>query len=338
LPPYAQRTGRKRALRAADRSSRYPTVTVCIPTCARPEALSATLESWRLGTWFPAEIRVADSSLDDRTREVCERDWHPLHVTYKRSPVQSAAMQRNLAAEGCETDLVIFCDDDVELPPTALEDLLQVFADDAEERIGGIAGTIEGLYHRVPGKWLRRYYHLQAGYAHEHYGGRFFGPAINIFPTDDPGDPLLYRSEWLNTGLVAYRTHLFAQHRFPSFHGYSFQEDVNLSARVGRTHELYFHRGIRYVHEPVPAAHKSDARKLGTMQTAHRWYDATQLLGLTGFQRACKFLIGLSFDAIYLVRARPGGWPQQLVGSCAALWALAVRGEDPLTLAERAGS
>jgi glycosyltransferase involved in cell wall biosynthesis len=311
--------------------------TVCIATCGRPEALRATLESWRAGTQVPAEIRIADSSTDCRTRQVCEKDWLPLVVSYLQCDTQSAALQRNLAAEHCETDLVIFCDDDVELPPTALEDLLQVFANDGEGRVGGVAATIEGMHHRVPGRWLRRYYRFQAGYAHEHYGGRFFGPAINVLPTDAPGDPLLYRSEWLNAGLVAYRTQLFARHRFPPFRGYSFQEDVNLSFRIGLTHELYFHRGVRYVHKASAGTHKADSRALATMRIAHRWYNATELLGQRGPKRALKFLVSLAFEGIYLWRTGQSGWPKYFAANCAALWALAVRGEDPLTLAERAG-
>ena len=212
--------------------------TVCIATCGRPEALRATLESWRAGTQVPAEIRIADSSTDCRTCQVCEKDWLPLVVSYLHCDTQSAALQRNLAAEHCETDLVIFCDDDVELPPTALEDLLQVFANDGEGRVGGVAATIEGMHHRVPGRWLRWYYRFQAGYAHEHYGGRFFGPAINVLPTDAPGDPLLYRSEWLNAGLVAYRpegTEACAQ--IPGEPG--FRGDLSLAHRAERVAEVF---------------------------------------------------------------------------------------------------
>jgi glycosyltransferase involved in cell wall biosynthesis len=312
-----------------------PTATVCIATCGRPEALRSTLESWQAATRVPAEIRIADSSTDCRTRQVCEQDWRPLVVSYLRCDTQSAALQRDLAAEQCETDLVIFCDDDVELPPTALEDLLRVFEADTEEKVGGVAATIEGLHHHVPSTWLRRYYRLQAGYAHEHYGGHFFGSAINLLPTDAPGDPLLYRSEWLNSTLVVYRTPLFARHRFPPFRGYSFQEDVSLSWRIGRTHELYFHRGVRYLHKAVPGAHKADPRALATMRMAHRWHNATELLGLAGPERAWKFLLSLAFDGFCLWR---DGWADRreyFEASCAALWALAVRREEPLRLVER---
>src|SRR5947199_388549 len=83
-----------------------------------------------------------------------------------------------------------------------------VIGRDLDRTVGGVAATIEGLHHRVPGTWLHRYYRLQAGYSHEHYGGHFFGPAINILPTDSPTDPELYPSQWLNSGLVAYRTEL----------------------------------------------------------------------------------------------------------------------------------
>jgi hypothetical protein len=61
-------------------------------------------------------------------------------------------------------------------------------------------------------------------------------------------------------------------------------------------------------------------------------------LDLTGFKRACKFLISLAFEALYLARTRPEGWPQQLVASCVAWWILAVRRREAPVLREDVGS
>lgn len=300
--------------------------TVVIATIGRADLLERALAGWRLGTRTPIEVRVVDASTDSTTHAVCRRDWSPLRVTHMASPVRSAAQQRNLGAAHCATEIVVFCDDDVELPADALEHLLAPFERDTAGSVGGVAGTIVGLHHAVPSRLLRWYYRLQAGYAHPHYGGQFFGAGINILPSDEPTDPEWYPSQWLNSTLVAYRTDLFAAQQFPNFDGYSFQEDVNLSFRIGRTHALYFNRRLRYVHLAAKGEHKAHARRLAAMMFENRWANATELLLLRGLGRQWKFGLSLIFDVVCLIRARPAQWPLTALGLAAAWWRLAVLG------------
>jgi len=322
----------------ADTCSQLPSTTVCIATVDRPHALARALSCWRSATVVPAEIRVVDASDGDDTRDVVRRGWEPLRVVYLRSPVRSAARQRNLGAEGCTSDIIVFCDDDSEPPPEALEKLLSVFGRDPEGRVGGVAGTIEGMAHRVPRPWLRRYYRVLAGYDHEHYGGHVFGPAINLLPTDRPDDPALYPAQWLNSTLVAYRTAVFQEHRFPDFGGYSFQEDVNLSSRVARSHRLYFHRGVRYRHGAEDAPYKRDARRLASMRVQHRWHNAAELLNLRGGSRLAKFLLSLTVDSVLLAGRRPAGWRQQIMGSWGGMLRSLLGNDDPPEPQARGGA
>lgn len=308
------------------------TVTVVIATIDRAEDLRITLEDWRKGTVLPTEIRVVDASDNNETETICRQSWEPLTVTYMRSVVKSAAKQRNAGAEGCETDLIAFCDDDIELPSDALEKLIEVFERDPEGQIGGVAGVIIGLHHKPPGRLLKKYYRIQAGYYHEHYGGRFFGAGINILPTERAEDPELYPSQWLNGGVVVYRAELFSREQFPEFSGYSFQEDANLSARIGRTHKLYFHRGVRYIHKGSPGQYKSNARKLAAMQIVHRWHNAKSLLGLKGFELWWKFWLSLVFESLLLLRNRPMQWRESLAGRWSAWWRLAILRQSPESL------
>jgi glycosyltransferase involved in cell wall biosynthesis len=303
--------------------------TVVIATADRPESLRATLLGWRAGDALPVEVRVVDASDDDATRRVCADDWTPLRVRHLPSTSRSAARQRNAGAAECATEILVFSDDDVEIPPCTLARLLEVFERDGEERVGGVAGTIEGLHHVAPSRASRCFYRLQAGYQHPHFGGRFFGAAINTLPTDAPDDPELYPSEWLNSTLVAYRTRLFARERFPAFDGYSFQEDVNVSVRIGRTHELYFHRGIRYLHKSLPGRHKADPRRLAEMRLVNRWYNAAELLNARGLAIRWKFLLTLLFETAVLLRHRPSGWVAESLGGWGAWMRLALLGRNP---------
>ena len=161
-------------------------VTIVIATLDRVDDLRITLEGWRNGTILPVEVRVVDASSGDETCQLCAEDWSPLHIVYLRSPVQSAARQRNLGTEGCSTELILFCDDDIEVVPETLERLVQVMQQDTQQHIGGVAAAISGSFHRPPHPILRLAMRLLAGYDHETFGGKFFGPAINIFHTNRP--------------------------------------------------------------------------------------------------------------------------------------------------------
>lgn len=310
-------------------------VTIVIATMDRAEELRITLEGWRGGTLLPAEVRVVDASDGDETRALCAQDWSPLRVTYLRSALKSAAQQRNLGAAGCATALILFCDDDIEQPPETLARLVQVFVQDEGGQVGGVAGAQVGLRHKTPRRLLRWYYWALAGYDDPTYAGRFFGPAVNITYTDRPEDPELFPSQWLDSCLVLYRAAIFERERFPPFRGYSFQEDVHLSARIGRTHQLYFHRGVRYVHKSAGGTHKADHRRSGAAQLANRWYNATELLQLRGFERAWKFGLSQIMGSVWLIRSRPAGWRERMAGGWGALWQLAVRRRDVRELMEQ---
>jgi glycosyltransferase involved in cell wall biosynthesis len=310
------------------------TSTVIIATLNRPDDLRQTLQGWQEAVMLPHEVRVVDASDGEASRLVCAEAWEPLKVSYMRANERSAALQRNQGAEGCTTDLVVFCDDDVELLPDALHKIVDVFRADTEGCVGGVAGTIVDLHHRTPRRLLRLYYRVQAGYDHRDFGGHFFGPAINLLPTDRDNDPVLFRSQWLNSTLVAYPTELFLQIQFPRFPGYSFQEDVHTSARIAGTRVLYFHRGLRYRHK-ASAKPYGDAWQSGFTQLVNRWYNATVLLNLHGFERSWKFLLSLVFEAVYLLRTRPPHWERRLYGTWAAWWCLAVLRHDAAALATR---
>lgn len=312
-------------------------VTVCIATADRPDELRRVLGELRDSSRVPAEVRVADASLGDESLIVCSESWTPLVVSHLRCSRMSAACQRNIAAAHVDTPYIAFCDDDIEVPVHALDRLVSTFGQDVDQLTGGVAAVAVGELQVRPSRLVRWYYRLMAGYPHEHYGGRFFGAAINTYPTDARADPELYPTEWLDTRLVLYRTRIFQAVLFPEFDGYSFQEDVNLSWRIGRTHKLYFDRRIRYVHRNAAKSHRENATRLAVMRVAHRWHNASALLRLKPRQLAVKFLISQIFDTAVLLRARPPKWLPELRASWRTWWQLAILQQSALTLVRAAG-
>ncbi len=232
--------------------------------------------------------------------------------------IPSAAQQRNQAARLVTTPLVAFIDDDATLFPDTCEKLCRVFENDLEGRIGGVGGRMIGEDRPAPRGLLWWYYRLQAGFAHPTYGGKLFGPAINCAPSYTEASPDdLIAADWLPSGCVFYRTELFAKELFPSFVGYSFMEDVHLSARIAKTHRLYFHTSAKFEHHDSPSTWKRDFRALARNRIRNQRLVAREILGLSGLPLEAKLFLHRLFVTIYLLRRRGAGFREEIAGTWA---------------------
>jgi len=277
-----------------------------VATMQRPESLDAALASLSSQTLQPSAVIVVDASSGAQTAELCERWKARLPLRWMPAAGRSAARQRNQGAVLATTPLLGFMDDDVVLPPDTMRKLAEPFAD---REVGGVAGNIENLSHPIPHGMLWLYYRLQAGYPHPHYGGRVIGPAINLLPAFDVERAPLIPSEWLNSTLVLYRRELFERERFPAFDGYSFLEDVHLSARIGRTHRLFFRGDALYAHNSLPSSAKSDPQALARMTVRHQRLVARDVLQVPSFALTWKLTLHRLFQSIAVFRSRrPGRW------------------------------
>ncbi|MDD5261013.1 MAG: glycosyltransferase family 2 protein [Methylacidiphilales bacterium] len=291
-----------------------PDYSIVIATRSRHLDLMRTLESLKAQTLQPERVVVVDASPSNETRDLLEKNSFD-RVVYLRADASSSALQRNQGAREVRTPLISFLDDDVWLPPDLYEKLLSVLATDAEGRIGGVAGRIRGLEHSKPGRLLRWYYQIQAGYRHPHYGGRLFGPAINCLPCYAEEKGPLIEAEWLNSTCVLYRRELFEKQQFPQFEGYSFMEDAHLSARIAKTHRLYFHADAFYEHFSPESSAKSDKRALARMRLHNQKIIAREVMGLGRVETQAKLLLHRLFTSFVIIRERNPGWARELEGT-----------------------
>jgi len=288
---------------------------IVIATFERPSELRVTLESIAAQTRLPERVIIVDASNDGQSRAVAD-DFSPrLPVVYERALQPSSAVQRNQGAAQVSTPLIAFLDDDVFVFPGTFMTICECFDHDAEGRIGGIAARIQGLEHHTPHGLLWWYYRLQAGYSHRDYGGRLFGAGINCLPTYADNDPELIPADWLNSTCVFYRTALFQRETFPKFEGYSFMEDVHLSARVGRTHGLFFHRTAMFEHRDATSSFKRNARELARMRVRHRKIIAREIIGVREPVLSFKMFLLRLFVSANLLRHRHPTWRQELLGT-----------------------
>lgn len=290
-----------------------------IPAYELPDELDATLGGVLQQTRQPAAVIVVDSSKDDRVRRVVERWSDRLPTRYLKAEVASAAAQRNQGARTIDpvaTPLICFLDDDIALYPDTCARVCEAFEQDEQRGIGGIALRIDEIVRTEPHGWSWWYYRLQAGYRDRTYGGRLFGPAINCLPCYTESDGDLIPAEWLNSGGVFYRSELFLRELFPKFEGYSFMEDVHLSARIAKTHRLYFHKTARCQHRDGAATRpRDDHRARARMRIRNQRLVATDVLGLRGPVFELKMLLHRLFASVSILRSRPPAWRDELIGT-----------------------
>jgi GT2 family glycosyltransferase len=174
---------------------------------------------------------------------------------------------------------------------------------------------MNGTEHPAPSPALQRYYRWQAGYVDETYGARLFGAAINCFPCYGRQFDLLISADWLNLGCVMFRSDAFGSELFPEFEGYSFGEDVHLSARIAKKHPLYFHTTARYDHFPSMSPAKRNHFRNAKMSARHRRLIAREVQGLGRWELFWKDALHRLFVTAFLVRTRPQGGPAQIVGN-----------------------
>ncbi len=293
--------------------------TIVIATYERGEEMKLALDSVVTSTRQPEAVIVVDSSRSTGVREVVESFADKLPVSWHAGEIASAAGQRNQGTRMVTTPLVVFMDDDSILRPDTLELMLAAFDEDAEERIGGIAARMEGFQHSPPKGLLWWYYRIQAGYSHPDYGGKCFAPGINCLPTYAEGSPVLIPGDWLPSTCLAYRTSTFLEHKFPAFEGYSFMEDVHVSSRVKKTHDLYFHRDAYFVHLDAGSEFKRDRRGLAASRIRHQYAFARDVLGCSGLFFEVKFFLHRVFATVAIFRSGNRQKREEIQGTWASV-------------------
>jgi len=284
---------------------------IVIATYERAGALRDALASVARQTRLPERIVVVDASAGDESQRVAEESASP--VIYRRAERPSAAVQRNEGFREITTPLVAFIDDDVVLATDVFEKLCAVF--ETQPDTAGVSARMNGSEHPAPSPLLRKYYRLQAGYDEATFGARLFGAGINCFPCYSAQHGELIRADWLNLGCVMFRSAAFARELFPHFDGYSYGEDVHLSARMARHGRLYFHAAARYDHFPSMSAAKRNLFRSARMAARNRRVIARDVQGLRGWELLWKDVLHRAFVSVFLLRTRPAGWARMIAGN-----------------------
>jgi len=238
------------------------------------------------------EIIITDSSSNDDTKKLVEKWSARLPLTYLKCEILSAADQRDIGINASSGDIVFFLDDDILLEDKYVEEIACIFENDADEKIGGVSGTIVNQTYGSPSWITRQYFRFMAGQGRDSYAGSVIGPGINLLPEDNGPD--IMQVEWMPTCACAYRISVIKSiGGFGDFFkGYSMCEDLYLSARVVKNRQLINTRMARLYHKDMGGGTHKNWREVGNMSVINRWMVVREVLKTDTLLN--KFKLGVS--------------------------------------------
>jgi len=283
-----------------------PGCTVVICTYRRAESLKGFLESLRGQDLRPDSLVVVDASPDEETQRIFTSD--PLLdsvagcVLYFRvtGRWKGLTRQRNFSLGWVGTDLLVFFDDDVELMPGCLREMVRVIRDGGAAVVG--VGAV--VQNEGPDPSRRRVWRLRRrlGIVETIEPGRYSRSGMSTPWGALPGDVPPLEGDWLPGCGMMWRTETAARLRFnDAFEGYSLGEDVDFSLRARRHGKLVMAPAARLMHLQPPAGRLDDYR-LGYFTIYNRYQVHRRGIHGRKWTDVAAFVYGWSLDSLIMLR------------------------------------
>lgn len=235
------------------------TISAIVPTIGRPSSLTRLLDSLARQTYPLTEIIVADGSSDDATAAVvADTRWSASGLRIERIPVQPphAVRQRVAAIARARGEFLLFLDDDVELEPDCVEQLVEGLTATAGA-VGACADFSNQVWPAPPLAW-RLYMKYVLGLEEGAWQGRVVGPLLRFGYNPSPMKPALM--EWFSTsGTLVRRDAYDACGGFSDFflHRSTINEDLDLGLKLSRRGSLVLCGAARLAHFHSPGGRVS---------------------------------------------------------------------------------
>lgn len=300
-------------------------ISVIVPTIGRPASLSRLLASLALQVEPVGEIIVADGSSDSRTAAViAEPRWAAAGLNVTRIEVlpPHAVRQRNAALAVAKGDCFLLLDDDVELEPTCVQELVRALESNSQA-VAVMADFNNQEWPMPPMVW-RIYLRLVHGLRQGEWQGRVIGPLLRYAFSPSPTE--VRQSAWFATcNSLVLRSAFEAAGGFSDFflHRSTMNEDVDLALRVARQGDILFtpYARLGHFHDPGGRVSVQQAAEDDLFNRYHilRKTCGHSVLGAFGLVVLFLTVEALSNCAGSLLRLRWGQTGLLLTGRVAAL-------------------
>lgn len=214
-------------------------ISVIIPTKGRIREVCYCLDSILKQTFLPDEIIIIDSSKKSKLGQFLKEKFPVKYpkISYLHSNV-SLTRARNIGVERSSGEFVFFFDDDVILDKDYIKEVMKIFLNDKEGKVGGVTGRIVNIYRDATSlkNRLRRLLFLS-----------YFGDGkvtLSGLSSSVQGIKNVVETEFIQGCAGAYRREVFKFFKFDErlgkLSGYCYMEDVDFSYRVSRKYKLIY--------------------------------------------------------------------------------------------------
>ena len=229
-------------------------ISVIVPTIGRPQSLERLLVSLVQQTQRVDEVVIADGSSTTETAEVAARsEWAERGLRVTRIPMQPphAVRQREAAIAASSGELLLLLDDDVELEPDCVAELVDAM--DSGPDVVAVMADFSNQPWPVPTRAWRLYLRLVHGLRDGAWQGRVIGPLLRFGYNPVPGTTVTM--DWHGAGNTLIRRAAFV--KVGGFSPFflsraTINEDVDLALKLGRVGRILFCPKARMAHFHAP--------------------------------------------------------------------------------------
>ena len=249
-------------------------ISVVIPTKNRFPDIIKCIESILVQTLLPDEIVVVDASdtqeLNSKIKEFKSEKTKFVYVHTK----PGVCYQRNIGIEKSSGDIVFILDDDTILDKDFIREIVNVFENDKENKIGGVQGDIIGIKKNQSRSFV--YSILAAIYRtinitlanifflYKVGNGKF---RLSGFPTYPWGVNKVLNVECLSTCNSAYRGEVLNEFKFDE--NIYYMTDDDFSYRISRKYQNVYTPYAKLIHNVSPAGREKQYTKRKRLIQGH---------------------------------------------------------------------
>lgn len=253
-----------------------PRISVVTPTLRRPGEVAGLIDNLGQQTVLPYELVLIDGApAEEQTTETVvhgRKDVPAFACRYIRHG-GGTAIQRNVGIDAAVGDFIAFVDDDIRLEADFFEQMIEVFAQDQENAIGGVAGYITNQ-HLDPRTSVRWQWYRRLNLFTTYEPGRYdFETGYPINRYLQPPHDGLRQIDFMGSNCAVWRRAVFGDNlRFSEFfRGFGVLEDAHLALQAGRRWQLMECGRARCIHLKSPGERDNHRRVARVSATNYRY-------------------------------------------------------------------
>lgn len=240
-------------------------ISIVISTKNRFQDIIDCIGSITTQTLLPDEIVIIDSSDTAELKSKLESNNNKITIRYFFTKI-GLTRARNLGAENSTGDIIIFLDDDVILNNKYIQEIINIFYNDLDSKVGGVTGNIlmddikiqNRSFRQSIGSIIMRI--LLAMFFLPKYRDGMFQPSG--WPTFINSDKIT-KIEILSGANMAFRREVFNEFKSDeNLHGYSYMEDADIAYRVSRKYQNIYTPFAKLIHNVSTASRDKEHTRI----------------------------------------------------------------------------